>query len=90
MENLRQRTSVTDYANHFSGLLLEIPHMHPADAMFVKGQASVLELQRPPTDDAMHLAQQCTRPAYLTTGQHLHLQGPQATGCSDQAAIMAS
>ena len=81
MENLRQRTSVTDYANHFSGLLLEIPHMHPADAIyqFVKGlkpQIRVhVELQRPPTvNDAMHLAQAAdsavyhTRPAYLDNG----------------------
>eukprot|EP00891_Asterochloris_glomerata_P009873 jgi/Astpho2/9873/Aster-08333 len=39
MKNLRQRTSVTDYANQFSGLLLEVPHMHPADAIYqiVKG-----------------------------------------------------
>eukprot|EP00891_Asterochloris_glomerata_P000055 jgi/Astpho2/55/Aster-08484 len=39
MKNLRQRTSVTDYANQFSGLHLEVPHMHPADAIFqfVKG-----------------------------------------------------
>ena len=33
MENLKQRTSVTDYANQFSGLLLEVPEMHPADAV---------------------------------------------------------
>ena len=39
MENFRQRTSVKDYANQFSGLLLEVPHKHPEDAIyqFVKG-----------------------------------------------------
>ena len=79
MENLRQRTSVTDYANQFSGLLLEVPHMHPADAIyqFVKGlkpQSRVhVELQRPSTvNDAMRLAQAAdsalyyTRPTYHT------------------------
>ena len=81
MEILRQRTSVTDYANRFSGLLLEIPHMHPADAIyqFVKGlkpQIHVhVELQRPPNvNDAMRLTQAAdsavyhTRPAYLDNG----------------------
>ena len=64
MENLRQRTSVTGYANQFSGLLLEVPHMHPADAIyqFVKGLKLQIrlhvELQRPSTvNDAIRLAQ---------------------------------
>ena len=77
MENLRQRTSVTDYANQFSGLLPEIPHMHPADAIyqFVRGLKAQIrlhvELQRPSTvNDAIRLAQAadsalyCARPTY--------------------------
>ena len=39
MENLRQHVSTTDYANQFSQLLLEVPGMHPTDAIyrFVRG-----------------------------------------------------
>ena len=64
MENLKQRASVSDYANQFSGLLLEVPEMHPADAVyrFVRGLKPQIrlhvELQRPTTvNDAIRLAQ---------------------------------
>ena len=73
MENLRQRTSVTDYANQFSGLLLEVPEMHPADAVyrFVKGLKPQIrlhvELQRPTTvNDAIRLAQAADSALYFT------------------------
>ena len=80
MENLGQRTSVTDYANHFSGLLLEVPHMHPADAIyqFVKGLKPQIrlhvELQRPATvNDAMRLAQAADSALYHTqTAYHVN------------------
>ena len=92
MENLGQRTSVTDYANQFSGLLLEVPEMHPADAVyrFVRGA----EAPDPPPRGApapnhcqrRHplgklLTQHCTSrgPPTLSTGRHLHptYMGPQ-------------
>ena len=84
MENLRQRTSVTDYANQFSGLLLEVPHMHPADAIyqFVKGLKSQIrlhvELQRPATvNDAMRLAQAADAALYHTqTAYHVSRPTP--------------
>ena len=73
MENLKQRTSVTDYANQFSGLLLEVPEMHPADAVcrFVKGLKPQIrlhvELQRPTTvNDAIRLAQAADSALYFT------------------------
>ena len=57
MENLKQRTSVTDYANQFSGLLLEVPEMHSADAVyrFVRGLKPQI---RPPLE---HPSSSCTR-----------------------------
>ena len=80
MENLRQRTSVTDYANQFSGLLLEVPHMHPADAIyqFVKGLKPQIrlhvELQRPSTvNDAMRLAEAADSALYYTQPTY-HIQ----------------
>ena len=82
MENLRQRTSVTDYANQFSGLLLEVPHMHPADAIyqFVKGLKPQIrlhvELQRPSTvNDAMRLAQATDSALYYTRPTY-HINRP--------------
>ena len=82
MENLRQRTSVTDYANQFSGLLLEVPHMHPADAIyqFVKGLKPQIclhvELQRPSTvNDAMRLAEAAVSALYYTRPTY-HINRP--------------
>ena len=73
MENLRQRTSVTDYAKQSSGLLLEIPHMHPADAIyqFVKCLKAKIrlhvDLQRPSTvNDALRLTQAADSALYYT------------------------
>ena len=73
MENLRQRTSVTNYANQFSGLPLEVSHMHSADAIYkvVKGLKPQIrlhvELQRPSTvNDAMRLAQAADSALYYT------------------------
>jgi hypothetical protein len=72
MESLRQRTSVMDYANAFSGLLLEVPDMHPADAVyrFVRGLKPQVrlhvELHRPSTvNDAIRLAQAADSALYL-------------------------
>ena len=84
MEDLRQRTSVTDYANHFSGLLLEVPYMHPADAIyqFVKGLKPQIrlhvELQRPATvNNAMRLAQAADSALYHTqTACHVNRPTP--------------
>ena len=82
MENLRQRTSVTDYANQFSGLLLEVPEMHPADAVyrFVKGLKPQIrlhvELQRPTTvNDAIRLAQAADSALYFTRPTYPVAQG---------------
>ena len=73
MENLKQRASVTDYANQFSGVLLEVPEMHPADAVyrFVRGLKPQIrlhvELQRPTTvNDAIRLAQAADSALYFT------------------------
>ena len=71
MENLKQRTSVTDYANQFSGLLLEVPEMHSADVVyrFVRGLKPQIrlhvELQRLTTvNDAADSALYFLRPTY--------------------------
>ena len=95
MVNLKQRTSVTDYANQFSGLLLEVPEMHPADAVyrFVRGLKPQIrlhvELQRPSTvNDAMRLAEAADSaltthdPPPTSTGQHLHLPTWDHNPCS--------
>eukprot|EP00891_Asterochloris_glomerata_P002664 jgi/Astpho2/2664/Aster-07011 len=62
-----------DYANQFSGLLLEVSHMHSADAIYkvVKGLKPQIrlhvELQRPSTvNDAMRLAQAADSALYYT------------------------
>ena len=64
LATLRQRTSVSDYADTFTRLLLDVPNIHPSDVVyrFLQGLKPTIrlhvELQRPATlDDAITLAQ---------------------------------
>ena len=77
-KNLRQRTSVTNYASQFTGLLLQVPEMHPKDAVyrFARGLDPPDSLPRGPSsassvDNAIRLAQAADSALHFTAAHLL-------------------